>query len=78
MKVKRIITIIVLLVLLTSLLPLSVNAAALQRKETEFVEEEIQRAEQTEWYYRINNGVLEKRLWSITYQRWLTDWIPVY
>ncbi|MBR3018768.1 MAG: hypothetical protein IKH57_17080 [Clostridia bacterium] len=78
MKVKRIITIIILLVLLTSLLPLSVNAAALQRKETEIVEEEIQRAEQTEWYYRINNGVLEKRLWSITYQRWLTDWIPVY
>ena len=78
MKVKRIITIIVLLVLLTSLLPLSVNAADLQRKETEIVEEEIQRAEQTEWYYRINNGVLEKRLWSITYQRWLTDWIPVY
>ena len=50
MKVKRIITIIVLLVLLTSLLPLSVTAAALQRKETEIVEEEIQRAEQTEWY----------------------------
>ena len=75
MKVKRIVTIIVLLVLLTSLLPLSVNAAALQ---SEIVEEEIQRAEQTEWYYRINNGVLEKRLWSITYQRWLTDWIPVY
>ena len=78
MIVKRIITIIILLVLLTSLLPLSVNAAALQRKETEIVEEEIQRAEQTEWYYRINNGVLEKRLWSITYGRWLTDWIPVY
>ncbi|MBR3018771.1 MAG: hypothetical protein IKH57_17095 [Clostridia bacterium] len=77
MKVKRTITIIVLLVLLTSLLPLSVNAAALQSKETELVEEEIQRAEQTQWYYRINNGVLEKRLWSITYQRWLTDWIPV-
>ena len=78
MKGKRIVTIIVLLVLLTSLLPLSVNAAALQSKETELVEEEILRAEQTEWYYRINNGVLEKRLWSITYQRWLTDWIPVY
>ena len=54
MKVKRIVTIIVLLVLLTSLLPLSVNAAAFQSKGTEIVEEEIQRAEQTEWYYRIN------------------------
>ena len=78
MKGKRIVTIIVLLILLTSLLPLSVNAAALQSKETELVAEEILRAEQTEWYYRINNGVLEKRLWSITYGRWLTDWIPVY
>ena len=78
MKAKRIVTVIVLLLLLTCLLPLSVNAATLQSKESEIVEEEIQRAEQTQWYFRINNGVLEKRLWSITYQRWLTDWIPVY
>ena len=77
MKRKRIITIIVLLVLLTSIMPFSVNAASLHNKGTEIVEEEIQRAEQTQWYYRINNGVLEKRLWSVTYQRWLTDWIPV-
>lgn len=33
------------------------------------------RAEQTIWYYRVNNGVVQKRLWSITYQRWLTDWM---
>lgn len=35
------------------------------------------RAEQTQWYYRLNNGVVEKRLWSITYGKWLTDWEPV-
>lgn len=29
------------------------------------------------WYYRNNNGVMEMRLWSITQQRWLTDWVPV-
>lgn len=34
-------------------------------------------AEQLKWYYRDNNGVIEKRLWSITYQRWVTDWMPV-
>lgn len=34
------------------------------------------RAEQTEWFYRIINGVVEKRLWSYTYGKWLTDWIP--
>ncbi len=32
-------------------------------------------AEQTEWVYRIHNGYYEKRLWSITYGKWLTDWI---
>lgn len=32
--------------------------------------------EQTRWYYRDNNGITEKRLWSITYGVWLTDWIP--
>ena len=36
-----------------------------------------QRAEQTEWVYRIYNGNIEKRLWSNTYGKWLTDWIYV-
>ena len=35
------------------------------------------RAEETEWYWRENNGIIEKRLWSITYGKWLTDWIYV-
>lgn len=34
------------------------------------------RAEQTVWFFRNNNGILEKRLWSLTYGKWLTDWIP--
>lgn len=39
---------------------------------------EIQpRAEETEWVVRIYNGRVEKRLWSITYGKWLTDWIDV-
>jgi hypothetical protein len=33
-------------------------------------------AEETVWSYRINNGTLEKRLWSVTNLRWLTDWMP--
>lgn len=32
------------------------------------------RAEQTEWVYRFVNGKLQKRLWSITYGKWLTKW----
>lgn len=34
-------------------------------------------AEETEWFVRINNGMIEKRLWSYTYGKWLTDWIVV-
>lgn len=32
--------------------------------------------EEVEWYYRYNeDGVLQKRLWSITNGYWITDWI---
>lgn len=34
------------------------------------------RAEETVWYFRILNGVTEKRLWSITRGIWLTEWMP--
>ncbi len=34
-------------------------------------------AEETEWIYRFYNGETQKRLWSITYERWLTDWMPL-
>lgn len=34
-------------------------------------------AEETVWCARIHNGRRQKRLWSITYGRWLTDWIDM-
>ena len=40
-------------------------------------QESVLRAEITEWVYRNNNGITQKRLWSRTYQKWLTDWINV-
>lgn len=33
-------------------------------------------AEEVRIYYRVNDGVREMRIWSITYGRWLTDWVP--
>lgn len=39
-------------------------------------EEDSARAIDTQWYYRFYNGVYQKRLWSITQNKWLTDWIP--
>ena len=28
------------------------------------------------WYFRTRDGVREMRLWSITNQEWVTDWVP--
>lgn len=36
------------------------------------------RPEETVWYYRITDtGLIQKRLWSLTYGYWLTDWITI-
>lgn len=32
------------------------------------------RAEETVYKYRVVDGKLQKRLWSLTYGKWLTDW----
>ena len=35
-------------------------------------------AEQTKWFYRTTeDGLIQKRLWSWTYMKWLTDWITI-
>lgn len=38
---------------------------------------ESTRAEETTWYFRVYHGMVQMRKWSITYGRWLTDWIDV-
>lgn len=39
--------------------------------------EEPTRQEETVWYFRIYMGRHQMRLWSLTYARWLTDWIDI-
>ncbi|MBE6034831.1 MAG: hypothetical protein E7222_09065 [Clostridiales bacterium] len=34
----------------------------------------VYRSEQKVWKYRTVNGKVQKRLWSKTYNKWLTDW----
>jgi len=38
-------------------------------------DKEHDRSEAFKWYYRTHNGVEQKRLWSLTYGYWVTDWI---
>ena len=40
-------------------------------------EEEPNRAEEFMWFYRTYEGRRQKRLWSLTYQRWVTEWIDI-
>ena len=35
-------------------------------------------AEETQWRYRVYNGQKQKRLWSITNEIWLTEWMSYY
>jgi len=35
------------------------------------------RAEETLWYFRVVDGRVQMRLWSLTYRKWLTEWIDV-
>ena len=37
--------------------------------------EVIEGGEETQIFWRTMNGVLQYRVWSITYGYWLTDWI---
>ena len=79
---KKIISVIIVLVLMFSL---AIPAAAsdvptqVEIKDAEGYAAGISpRWEQTEWVFRVNNGVVEQRLWSITFGRWLTDWHPAW
>lgn len=33
------------------------------------------KSEELKYYYRIYNGKWQYRIWSVTYGRWVTDWI---
>lgn len=74
--------IICLLLVVCVLFSIAVVAFADSYVEPENPEETVisdggARAEETQWMFRCWNGILQMRLWSITYGYWLTDWITV-
>ena len=75
---KQIIT-AVLVTLLSFAICVPASAAMLPDPEPVSVGETVSpNAEQTQWIFRVlEDGTLQKRLWSLTYQEWLTDWIDV-
>lgn len=73
---KRVISFLLAIVMIFSALILTVSAANMGDATEALSESSGQaRAEEVKWYYRTYNGVLQMRLWSVTYGYWLTDWI---
>jgi len=74
--VKKIMVLIMCLVMMAAInMPTFAAYQTIQHEVTKEVA--TPRAEVTQWMYRIYNGVHQKRLWSITYGYWKTEWMPV-
>ncbi len=76
---KKIVSILLVVLLFCSTLPIAYADSYTECGNSVVVQDEDSkepRVEEVGWIYRNNNGVIEKRLWSYTYGRWLTDWIP--
>ncbi len=77
---KKLITLLLTVLLLCSAVPLAYAEEAAEQPApavTDSGEAGIMPlAEETKWYYTTINGIYYKRLWSITYGKWLTEWMP--
>jgi len=76
MKLKSIVSVFILLVTMCAF-ALPAGAASPVHGSVVADEHHAPRWEQTQWFVRLNNGVIERRLWSNTFGRWITDWQPV-
>ena len=72
---KRVLSVFFIAISMCFFLCAHAMAVKLQAEPTVTGEE---RAEETEWFYRYHDGKLQKRLWSVTYEKWLTDWMDYY
>lgn len=74
---KKIIISALLALLLVFSVSAPVMAATIELNKMAETSVEFQRADQFRWYYRIYNGENQKRLWNLTREIWVTDWMPV-
>lgn len=79
---KRIFSFFLALLLLSSLSVVAVADVSFEGTSPSITEsalhtDEPTRQEETVWYFRTYEGMWQMRLWSITYERWLTDWIDI-
>ena len=78
---KKFLSLLLTVLLFCSVIPSAYADSYVENSEEVSIQsgENIEpRVEETGWIYRYNKELdrYEKRLWSYTYGRWLTDWIP--
>jgi hypothetical protein len=76
MKVKRFVSMLLLLIAMSAF-ALPVSAVGIASEVAVMDASPTPHWEETQWFFRINNGVPEQRLWSHTFGRWITVWHPV-
>lgn len=74
-RMKKGLLYILLAVLVFSNIPS--NAYSVSQETTSNVNIVEPQSEEVRWYYRDILGGKQKRLWSLTYGYWITDWIWV-
>lgn len=74
-RIKRVLIYILLSVFMLSNIPNNIYAAS--QVITDSKEELKPYAEEVGWFTRYVDGKKQKRLWSYTYGRWITDWMWV-
>ena len=74
---KILLTVTIALLLSINVLPVNATAEAVSPLAISQDNTVSPLSEETVWCNRIHNGVLQKRLWSITYGKWLTEWEDV-
>ena len=73
---KALVTALIVIMFLFNTLP--VNASSEGTLPASVSEDGVAPAsEETVWCTRVHNGMLQRRLWSITYGEWLTEWEDV-
>ena len=72
---KKLAALICVLLISVSLLSTTAFAASEVPTTTQSTSTVSPRVNDTVWVHRTYNGKDQKRLWSYTYQMWMTDWI---
>ena len=77
---KKILSLLLIIIMCFSFSVVAFADSPTENEEPAFSDDapqEPDRAEETWWYFRVWNGRNQMRLWSITYRKWLTDWIDI-